>query len=181
MQSSYGAVVFFSVVISEAVRGLFHMLWAKIELRLLIEGMRPLDIYRRMGFATAAGLGYAAIHALASYGGLLYEGRGPGALFTPACPATSLFFINALSTLAFVLLNIVFMPVAFYGYHRSELRYPAAVAAIHLAASWSTLLFKAGGSCAGGVALLYAIVALAAALAFHVGRKVNMEQRMSVM
>merc|ERR1711916_391529 len=148
--------------------------------QLAAQGMPPLTIKTRAMHAASAGLGYGLIHAAAAYGAILYEARGPGALFAPACPGTSLFFVNGLSALAFLLMNVAYMLVAVYGYHRAEIKFPLVVAAAHLAAGLTTLFFEEGGSCGLGVSLLFTITTGVLVLAGHVTRRILQEHRMDV-
>merc|ERR1711916_7735 len=180
LQSSFVWVVLSSVAIVEGGRVVFYKGYSFVMDQLAAQGMPPLTIKTRAMHAASAGLGYGLIHAAAAYGAILYEARGPGALFAPACPGTSLFFVNGPSALASLLMNVAYMLVAVYGYHRAEIKFPLVVAAAHLAAGLTTLFFEEGGSCGLGVSLLFTITTGVLVLAGHVTRRILQEHRMDV-
>lgn len=66
--------------------------------------------------ALATGVGFAAMHGLVNCVGLLWDARGPGALFTSACGRLSVFYLSPLSTLVVVLAHIFLAVLSFDAY-----------------------------------------------------------------
>lgn len=158
MRERFGWVVVCSALANEAGRyGLYSML-ARVFAKLAGEGASPPSKVQRLRYSFACGLGYAMLHAATGYLGSLMTARGPGSLFTPGCNATSLFLVNGLSALAFLLLDVFFMVIAFYGYERGRYVWPAGVLGAHVLAGLWTLLFQAHGLCGLAMFALYATV-----------------------
>jgi len=116
--------------------------------------------------AVAAGLGAGVMHGLVMRGDVLAGALRPGTLYTPACSTLSLFAVDALTNLAFVVLNVLLSILGWTAaYPRKALRVWAAILGLHLLAAYCTMLNSrlplAHGridGCALSLPCLYAVV-----------------------
>jgi len=87
-------------------------------------------------FFSVSGLGFGIVSSLIMYIRVLTESIGPGYLQCPSCPSVSLFFISALTTLLFTFLHVVWMMLAFEGFHRKSYIRPLWVLVSHIGCSY---------------------------------------------
>jgi len=162
LRSSYWWVVPFSVLFQELVRyGFFRVYsWGfrspagaqpqpdqPLNPRLHSLTERP----NQIAASLAAGLGAGVTYALIMYTSILWEASGPGALFSAACPKTSLFMVSAVISLCFVLLHIFQSIIAFEAFRLKSYPRMVVVWASHTVASLLSLANLPGGSCGGSL------------------------------
>jgi len=170
LRHSYWWIIPWSVVIQEGGRYLFYRLyiWAfyrqeatrreqvQNNARLQSLSARPNNVAASL----AVGVGAGVTYALVMYTSILWESTGPGSLFSPACPSTSLFMVSAMLALCFVLLHIFQSMIAFEAYRLRSYRDVAVVWSSHLLASLLSLANLKGGSCAGSVVPIFIVSVL---------------------
>jgi len=118
------------------------------------------------------------MYALMMFGSVLGSSLGEADLRLDSCPDTSLFFVNALVTLAMEVLHVALMVLAFDAIRRDSVtvrrlgRY-LFVFVFHLLASLSTLfnVDASIGGCFVGVPLVYVVVVLASLYTASVVRR----------
>ena len=115
------------------------------------------------------------MQALVMHGDVLFGSLRPGTLYTPACPALSLFAVDALTNLAYTLLHVLLSILGWTcAYPRGSRRAWAAIVVLHLLASAATLLntqipiTPTADRCAISLTCLYAVVGGAAVLTARV-------------
>jgi len=177
LREAYWFVIPFSVFFQELGRYVFYRLytWAffrhqeqhrervAANPRLQSLSAKPDNI----AASVAVGVGSGVTYALVMYTSVLWEAMGPGSLFSPACPGTSLFIISAIIALGFVLLHIFQSIIAFEAFRLKSKPRMAVVWSSHLAASLLSLANLPGGSCAGSIVPIYLIVAAVGGFAIY--------------
>jgi len=104
-----------------------------------------------LSVATALGLGSGVTYALVMFVSILWEASGPGALFSEACPTTSLFMVGSIMSSLFILEHILLSIIAFEGFRKRSRFLISSVWIVHLISSLLTLANLPGGSCAGSL------------------------------
>lgn len=127
--------------------------------------------------AVASGLGAAVMQTLVMYGDVLGGALRPGTLYSDSCSSLSVFAVDALSSCAFIVLNVLLCIVGWTtAYPLGSWWMYCAIFALHYLASGATLLHSAdlmppGRGCVLALPALYAAVALAAVLAVCVAQR----------
>jgi len=107
----------------------------------------------------AVGLGAGVTYALVMYISILWDGSGPGTLFSPACPTVSLYIVSAFLALFFVMLHIFQSIIAFEAFRLKSYLKMAVVWGSHLLASLLSLSNLEGGSCVGSTLPIFLLTA----------------------
>jgi len=169
LRHSYWFVIPFSVLFQELGRYVFYRLYSWAFYRSQLDARHREQILNNprlqslsvkpnnVAAALAVGLGSGVTYALVMYTSILWESTGPGSLFSPACPGTSLFIISAIIALGFVLLHIFQSIVAFEAFRLKSYPYMAVVWGSHIIASLLSLANLPGGSCAGSIIPIYLV------------------------
>lgn len=125
-----------AVLLQELVRAAFARLVGLVERRMSARSGGKRELPPTVATAFAAGVGAALAYVCVVCVPVLVEGIGPGTLFAPACPATSLFTLAALHAALFSLLQVLLSVLAFVAYERHAWVLVAFVWLSHYAASY---------------------------------------------
>jgi anterior pharynx defective protein 1 len=130
-------LVSLGIAIHEAIRFAFFLIYRQTEIG-YEKNIKVKLLYTKFGYlhvGMAAGLGYGFSYALITFGTILMQSYGPGTYYSPSCPGLPYFVAASITTLIFVLLNIVWMVIAFEGYSKLSSWRVLAVVASHFLAS----------------------------------------------
>jgi len=164
MQNIPAFIMPFSVVFQEAFRLLYYYMLKKSGNGLNIVAKNPNSPYNRVSYSFVSGLGFGIVSSLIMYIRVLTESIGPGYLQCPSCPSVSLFFISALTTLLFTFLHVVWMMLAFEGFHRKSYIRPLWVLVTHIGCSYITMFNSSSVpyGCAANLLLNFGILLISA-------------------
>eukprot|EP00002_Diphylleia_rotans_P030583 TRINITY_DN6298_c0_g1_i3.p1 TRINITY_DN6298_c0_g1~~TRINITY_DN6298_c0_g1_i3.p1 ORF type:complete len:246 (+),score=44.15 TRINITY_DN6298_c0_g1_i3:51-788(+) len=168
LQETYGAIIFWSVLIQEALRYAYvrtYRFSAKGIARLsrnLVLGPPTL------GTSASSGIGFGMMYGLVMYVPVLANATGPGTLFSEACPKTDLFFLSSIYTLGMSLMLMLTTIMAFEAYIGPLCQKTTILIVLsHLSASYFSMLNLDGGSCVAGLVLLFVVVLLDAVYVYR--------------
>ena len=173
-------LVLYGGVMQELGRWATYALHARLLRGLRAIGLQPTPSTRAaealiVPAAVASGLGAGVMQSLVMYGSVLGGALLPGSLYAPGCAGLSVFAVDALQCLAFQVLHVLLCLIGWTAaYPRRSRPLLAAIVALHLGASATTLLNTVedtgvgASGCALALPCLFAVVAVAGALAAHI-------------
>merc|ERR1712232_820710 len=112
--------VIVAVILSEASRWLFWVVWTKGQESLMQRTGDNVSQGTKLGEAVASGLGIGLTYSLVMYAGVLWEALGPATLMSKSCPTASVFAISAILAMAWTILHTLWAIVAFHGYYEKS-------------------------------------------------------------
>jgi len=174
MQSEHWAVVLLGVVAQEISRFIFFQNYVKHENTFSVIGTNSVS-YPLIDFysALAAGVGFGGAYVVMVYGSILAFSSGPGTLFANSCPNFSTFVVSSWLSLAFSVLHMFLMIIAFDAYRRRSVPRTLGVICPHITASLLTLLNERSGGCVLSIPLIYLVVAAVGIYLFWVIRQTD--------
>ncbi|XP_078447484.1 gamma-secretase subunit APH1-like protein [Wolffia australiana] len=154
----YMILLLTSVGLQEGMRIVFWRIYRMLEnmLDALADRMsRPrLFLTDKMQIALAGGLGHGLAHSVFFCLSLLTPSFGPATFYSDKCSQMPLFMISALISLCFAFIHTFSMVIAFNGYAEGRKVDQLVVPAVHLVASFMTLINLSDGGCLFGLPLL---------------------------
>lgn len=168
--STWGTVVT-GVVVDGGMRVLFAWTYLKIRPKLLLlmdKGHRG-DIQKTMNFRSAGlvgGLGYGTIQAITLYGLVLSEATGPATYYLASCPNVSIFLLQSIVALAFLVMAVFLQYAAMHALYFQQWLHLIAVVGFHALASFCSVASSSltPGMCS--VSVLGAIVGAVGSCAY---------------
>eukprot|EP00475_Leptophrys_vorax_P041710 TRINITY_DN7871_c0_g1_i1.p1 TRINITY_DN7871_c0_g1~~TRINITY_DN7871_c0_g1_i1.p1 ORF type:complete len:240 (-),score=62.77 TRINITY_DN7871_c0_g1_i1:33-752(-) len=161
LQTVYGVVVPGFVVVQEIARYGFFKFYEKSERTFAVTSTNlvvfPLS---DLSSSIAAGVGFAGIHGLIMYGGVLAQSIGIGSLVSTACPEMSLYVLSALSAFFIQNIQMALMVIAFDAFRRKSLLRMLIVWSLHMVSALVTLLNLSNHGCAGSLPILACMMLL---------------------
>jgi anterior pharynx defective protein 1 len=112
----------------------------------------------------AGGVGFGLMHSLLLYGSVLASGGGPATYFDDSCPTTPLILVSALTSLAFFILDIIWMCLGLLAEKYRSSLLAGAIVVLHLFAGLVTLTNINPSGCAVSLSLLLIIVLISLGL-----------------
>ncbi|KXS11656.1 Aph-1 [Gonapodya prolifera JEL478] len=140
LQSSLPFSVVVGVISQELFRWLYYMLLSRANSLFDLVSKHPTSPLNFPTRSLVAGFGFGAANSLVTYVSSLAQSAGPGVVVARACGGISMFFLSAILTSLFTLLNIAWNVVAFEGYRTRSWWRVAFVAVTHLGASMAVSL-----------------------------------------
>lgn len=107
----------------------------------------------------AAGVGFGTMHAVVMYGSVLASSGGPATLYSDSCTLVPLVVVSGIYALIFLLMDVIFMVIAFQAHKCRDSRQQAFIFASHLGASYMTLFGEQRNGCAIAIPGLIALFA----------------------
>lgn len=171
-EESYWFVMTLSVCLQELARWICFHFYAKAERSFSVVSTNAIAFPLKDSTSSiAAGLGFGLTFTGLLYGSFLANATGPGTLFSEHCPHMSAFVLSAWIALAFNVLHVALMVLAFHSYRQKSRPMVFLVFVLHLIASLMTLVNRNDGGCRYSIPLVWIIALGAVLLAWIVMRQ----------
>lgn len=153
-------VIIASVLFQESCRYLCVLGYRKTEIMIKQSSPHSSEVFplNDLSSSLASGIGFGTMHSLLMYGSVLVASNGTGVLFEDSCPMMPLIVMSAFNSLAFLILDIVLMILAFISDRNKSYLLWVIIVAIHLVASMITLANKSHYGCEISLTLLLILV-----------------------
>jgi len=124
-QDSVWGTVIAGICIDAACRILYAWTYTKLrpKLLLLMDPSSRGNVQKTMNYRSAGlvgGLGYGSIQAIALYGLVLSEATGPATYYLASCPHASIFLLQGVVSLCFVIMSPFLQYAAMHALHHSR-------------------------------------------------------------
>ena len=122
------------------------------------------------------GVGASVAYGLIMYFGVLWDARGPGALFSNSCPHVSVFIISSFVCTLMCLMQVLWYIVSFEAYKTKKWIWIGIVAASHLVASYLSLINTASGNatCIASIGSIFFLLILVSAFTTFVVKRIDL-------
>ncbi|KAL3908610.1 MAG: hypothetical protein SGPRY_009727 [Prymnesium sp.] len=170
-------LVIYASVIQEGTRWLSFIAYERLLCGVESMGQRAVLHSRISGagkipIALANGVGIGMAQALVLHGDVLARALRPGTLYSPSCPAISVFALSALSALGILLVNILLSVIGWtVAYTKRSPRLIALMLVLRVLASSSTLWNSHENApiegCCLSLSMLFTVVFLTAGVTVH--------------
>ena len=181
VRNTLWVLVVYGAVLQEVGRWATYALYQRLMQGLRAIGLMPTPATGQavdavlVSASIASAIGAGSMQTLVMYGDVLGGALLPGTLYTPQCPTLSVFAVDALQCLAFQLMHLFLSLIGWTAaYQRRSWPLLAAMAALHLLASGTTLLnssnfvISGSGGCLLALPCLYAVVFATGCIAAYV-------------
>lgn len=154
--SIWPLIIIISVILQEGFRYLFIFGYRKTELMIQRSSPHSNQAFplNDLSSSLAAGVGFGLMHSLLFYGSVLASGQGSGVYFDDSCPTVPLILISALTSLAFFILDIIWMCLGFIADRYRSWILGSVIIILHLFAGLITLTNINSSGCKVSLSLL---------------------------
>jgi gamma-secretase subunit APH-1 len=164
--SVWPIIIILSVFLQEIARYIFIQAYRKTEV--LIQRSSPHSNQafplNDLSSGLAAGVGFGLMHSLLFYGSLLASSGDSGVYFDDSCPTTPLILVSALTSLAFFILDIIWMCLGFVADRYRSAILASVIVVLHLFAGLITLTNINPSGCKVSLSLLLITILASVAL-----------------
>ena len=154
-QPFFFLILSISVLFQELAREGFVRIYARAEKAFAITSTNwvvfPLS---DLTSSISAGVGYAAMHSLTTYGSILGSAFGPATYFSDRCSFMSVFVNSAWLAFSFSVIHVALMVIFFDAFRRHSVVKRLVVFVLHLAASFFTLINQVDSGCTISIPVL---------------------------
>lgn len=154
--SVWPVIIIMSVLLQELFRYILILAYRKTEV--LIQRSSPHSNQafplNDLSSGLAAGVGFGLMHSLLLYGSVLAASGGSGVYFDDSCPTIPLILVSALTSLAFFILDIIWMCLGFIADRYRSVILASVIVALHLFAGLVTLTNINPSGCKVSLSLL---------------------------
>jgi gamma-secretase subunit APH-1 len=158
--SVWPLIIIVSVFLQESLRYVFLLAYRKTES--LIQRSSPHSNQafplNDLSSGLAAGVGFGLMHSLLLYGSVLASSGGSGVYFDDSCPTIPLVLVSALTSLAFFILDIIWMCLWFIAERYRSMTLASVITSLHLVAGLVTLTNINPSGCQVSLTLLLLII-----------------------